>query len=113
MKRTLKKGSQFRRVFRTGKTFRGVSFRAIYVENSLGFIRLGFSLSAKSGNSVNRNLMRRRIKSLTNINRDRVGMDIVILPSGKLKDKKWFDIRSDFEKLLNSIEERTKNKINE
>ena len=40
-------------------------------------------------------------------------MDIVILPSGKLKDKKWFDIRSDFEKLLNSIEERTKNKINE
>ena len=104
MKRTLKKGSQFRRVFRTGKTFKGVSFRAIYVVNSLGFIRLGFSLSAKSGNSVKRNLIRRRIKSLAEKNSYRVGMDIVILPEGKLRDTKWIDIRSDFERMMKSLE---------
>jgi len=108
MKRTLKKGSQFRRVFRTGRTFRGVSFRAIYVMNSLGFIRLGFSLSAKSGNSVKRNLIRRRIKSLANENSYRVGLDIVILPEGKLGDTKWNDIRSDFERMIKSIEDYDK-----
>lgn len=102
--KTLKKGSQFRRVFRTGKAFRGVSFRAVYVKNSLGFIRLGFSLSAKSGNAVKRNLIRRRIKGLANERRKRVGADIVILPSGKLRNAKWPDIRDEFEKLISIIE---------
>lgn len=102
--RTLKKGSQFRRVFRTGKAFKGISFRAVYVKNSLGFIRLGFSLSAKSGNAVKRNLIRRRIKGLANDRRKRVGADIVILPSGKLRDARWPDIREEFEKLISIIE---------
>ena len=105
--KTLKKGYQFRRVFRKGKTFRGVSFRAVYTKNTLGNIRLGFSLSAKSGNAVKRNLMRRRIKGLTRQNDKRVGADIVILPSGKLQDAIWMDIRDDFEKLMFMIENDT------
>lgn len=103
MEITLKKGSQFRRVFRRGKTFRGVSFRAVYTDNTLGFIRLGFSLSAKSGNAVKRNLIRRRIKGLANENRKIIGADIVILPEGKLKDAKWYEIKEDFEKLISLI----------
>ncbi len=102
--RTLKKGGQFRRVFRTGKAFRGISFRAVYVKNTLGFIRLGFSLSAKSGNAVRRNLIRRRIKGLANEKGKRIGADIVILPAGKLKDAKWTEIREDFGRLISIIE---------
>ncbi|MCD4776303.1 MAG: ribonuclease P protein component [Candidatus Aegiribacteria sp.] len=101
--RTLKKAGQFRRVFRTGNAFRGVSFRAVYVKNTLGFIRLGFSLSAKSGNAVRRNLIRRRIKGLANEKRNMVGADIVILPAGKLKDAKWPEIRDEFGKLISII----------
>ena len=102
MKRTLKKGYQFRRVFRTGKTFRGESFRAVYVSNTLGFIRLGFSLSAKSGNAVSRNLMRRRIRSLAD--HESIGADVVILPAGKLKDVKWESVMDDFGRLMIKLE---------
>ncbi len=101
MKRTLNKGYQFRRVFRTGKTFRGESFRAVYVTNTLGFIRLGFSLSAKSGNAVSRNRMRRRVRSLAGD--ERVGADLVILPVGKLQGIGWDSVKKDFEKLMHHL----------
>ena len=104
IERTLKKGYQFRRVFRKGKAFRGVSFRAVYIKNTLGNIRLGFSLSAKSGNAVKRNLMRRRIKGLAVQNCRRASADIVILPAGKLRDARWMDIKDDFEKMVSVIE---------
>ena len=107
IEKTLKKGYQFRRVFRKGKAFRGVSFRAVYIKNTLGNIRLGFSLSAKSGNAVKRNLMRRRIKGLAGQNLERVGADIVILPTGKLRDARWADIQVDFEKMVSAIENDT------
>ncbi len=107
IEKTLKKGYQFRRVFRKGKAFRGVSFRAVYIKNTLGNIRLGFSLSAKSGNAVKRNLMRRRIKGLAEKKGKRLGADIVILPAGKLRDAKWTDIKLDFEKMVSLIENDT------
>lgn len=101
MKRTLNKGYQFRRVFRTGKSFRGDSFRAVYKVNTLGYIRLGFSLSAKSGNAVARNLMKRRLRSLAM--KENTGADIVILPAGKLAGLRWEEVRDDFRKLVDSI----------
>lgn len=104
IERTLKKSYQFRRVFRKGKAFRGVSFRAVYIKNTLGNIRLGFSLSAKSGNAVKRNLIRRRIKGLAAQSGKSVGADIVILPAGKLRDAVWTDIKDDFEKMVSEIE---------
>lgn len=104
MKRTLNKGYQFRRVFRTGKAFRGESFRAVYAKNTLGFIRLGFSLSAKSGNAVSRNLMRRRIKSLAR--GKRVGADIVILPAGGLEGLTWQSVKKDFEELMRYMKDQ-------
>jgi RNase P protein component len=48
--------------------------------------------------------MRRRIKGLTRQNGKRVGVDIVILPVGKLQDARWVDIREDFMKLMSIIE---------
>ena len=109
IERTLKKGYQFRRVFRKGKAFRGVSFRAVYIKNTLGNIRLGFSLSAKSGNAVKRNLLRRRIKSLAAAQSAKsVGADIVILPAGKLRDARWADIKADYEKMVSAIESDTR-----
>ena len=107
IEKTLKKGYQFRRVFRKGKAFRGVSFRAVYIKNTLGNIRLGFSLSARCGNAVKRNLMRRRIKGLTEENSERLGADIVILPEGKLKDTRYQDIKEDFRKMVSFIKNDT------
>ena len=108
MKNTLKKGYQFRRILRTGSAFRGTSFRALYRLNSLGIIRLGFSLSAKSGNSVKRNLMRRRLRHLAEEKGKSTGADVVIIPEGKISIKNWENIRKDFMEMLVTIEEKGK-----
>jgi len=104
--RSIKRSVQFRRVFRRGRNFRGSAFRAVYVKNSLGIIRLGFSLSAKSGNSVKRNLFRRRIKSLSLERQRRTdqGIDVIILPVGKLGGKTWKMILKDYRKFEEEID---------
>ncbi|OPL19682.1 MAG: hypothetical protein AVO35_01540 [Candidatus Aegiribacteria sp. MLS_C] len=107
MKRTLNREYQFRRVFRTGSRFRGNTFRAVFRVNTLGFIRLGFSLSAKRGNAVSRNLMKRRIRALAS--KQDLGADVVIMPVGRLDGLRWEGVRDDFlelmEKIGNSVEE--------
>lgn len=101
MKRTLNREYQFRRVFRTGSRFRGRTFRAAFRVNTLGFIRLGFSLSARSGNAVSRNLMKRRIRSLAS--RESLGADVVVMPAGRLEELRWEDVRDDFIELTAMI----------
>ena len=108
MKNILKKGYQFRRILKTGSAFRGTSLRAVYRLNSLGIIRLGFSLSKKSGNAVKRNLMRRRLRHLSREKGRNTGADIVILPEGKLSIKNWEKVQKDFMELLLAIEEDRK-----
>lgn len=101
MKRTLKESAQFRRVFREGCVFRGRSFRAYYTGNTLGCFRLGFSLSARSGGAVQRNLMRRRLRQLAS--KAVIGADVVVKPAGKLSEVRWADVRDDFAELLERI----------
>lgn len=110
MKNTLRKGYQFRKILRNGCAFRGTSFRAVYRLNSLGVLRLGFSLSAKSGNAVRRNLIRRRLRQLSIEKGTDTGADVVILPEGKLLKNNWESIKRDFMKLLVEIEGTGKNR---
>lgn len=110
MKNTLKKGYQFRRILRTGSAFRGTSFRAVYRLNSLGIIRLGFSLSAKSGNAVKRNLVRRRLRHLSREIGMNTGADVVIMPEGRLIKNNWENLQKDFMELLVSIKETRKSR---
>lgn len=104
VERSLKRSSQFRKIFRRGRNFRGLAFRAVYEKNTLGVMRLGFSLSAKSGGSVERNLFRRRIKGLARMRGEGQGVDVIILPVGKLGDKTWKMIVEDFGRLEGELE---------
>jgi len=101
--RALKRSSQFRRVFSTGRRFRGRAFRAVYAMNTLGVVRLGFSLSAKSGGAVERNRFRRRLRSLARESAVERGADVVVLPQGRLADATWPMMRDDFLRLVREL----------
>lgn len=76
---------EFERVFRGGWRFRGSVLKIVCAGNALGLIRLGFSVSRKSGCAVERNRFRRRVKETL---RQRLelpaGTDMVVSPSMKL-----------------------------
>lgn len=77
--------------------------------NTLGMVRLGFSLSAKSGCAVERNLFRRRVKSLARERTSCTGADIVILPQGRLGDATWPMVREDFRRLSEELDASARN----
>lgn len=60
--RTLKKNKDFGFVYRRGKPFPKKSFTLICAKSRFGGLRVGFSVSKKIGNSVQRNRARRRLK---------------------------------------------------
>lgn len=78
---------EFERVFRGGWRFRGSVLKIVCAGNTLGLIRLGFSVSRKSGCAVERNRFRRRVRETL---RQRLEipagteMDMVVSPSSKL-----------------------------
>lgn len=102
---TLKRTRDFVRIFRYGKRFSGEVLRAKYCRNTLGVIRLGFSVSRKSGNAVSRNLFRRRLRHLAIEKDTRVGFDAVVAPLVKLKGMEWASLKEDFDGLAKKANE--------
>lgn len=78
--------------------------KARYLKNSLGQIRLGFSVSAKTGNAVHRNLFKRRLRQYSVEKNATVGYDAVIFPLISLSEIKWETMLEDMERLSETAE---------
>jgi len=55
----IKKGGEFSRVFREGRSARGASLRLFVLANGLGRSRLGVAVSVRHGKAVRRTRLRR------------------------------------------------------
>mgnify|MGYP001034689061 CR=1 FL=1 len=95
----------FRRTFREGKRYRGERLKAAIAENSLGALRLGFSISAKKGNAVRRNLLRRRVRCLAQEFWPNAGVDIVVWPAVDLREIGLRDTKAEMERIGRKIAE--------
>lgn len=77
---SLKKPSEFSKVYKRGKSFADKNIVVYYMPNQLGITRVGFSISKKVGNSVVRNRVRRLIRESFRVNFDFVGTyDIIFV----------------------------------
>lgn len=102
----MRDGYLFREIYRSGRRYRGSAIEVVYRFNTLGRIRLGFSVSRKSGKAVLRNLFRRRIRTLVREEGPTEGMDMIFSPARKLEITEWTEIREEFREVTGISRER-------
>ena len=93
----LRKDSDFKNVYRKGKSFSTKILVFYFLKNNLGYSRIGFSISKKVGNAVTRNKIRRLIKeNLKDMPDLKDGYDIIFI--GRIPSSE-----SDFNQIGKSI----------
>ena len=98
MRVTLKKNSDFRRLYTKGKSTVN-PYMAVYCRrNRGGENRLGYTVSAKLGHAVVRNRIRRRLREIYRLNSPHLksGWDIVIVARAKCIDAQYSRIEKAF-----------------
>ena len=94
VRNTLKKNSEFRRLYTRGKSAVN-SYMAVYCRrNGSPVNRLGYTVSTKLGHAVVRNRVRRRLREIARLNSPRLktGWDIVIVA-------RWRCVGADYRKM--------------
>ena len=93
---SLKKNSQFQKVYKTGKSKANKYLVMYVIENGLNINRLGISVSKKVGNSVVRHRLIRLIRESYRLNENKFnsGLDLVVVARNAAKDKNYKDIES-------------------
>ena len=97
----LKKNTDFRLVWSSGKKKVSGNLILMYVENQQQFSRVGVSSVKNYGNSVQRNKITRRIRSIIHMINIKPGKDIVIMARKKSKITKFSLIKEELLNLIN------------
>jgi ribonuclease P protein component len=95
---TLKKNSDFRRLYAKGKSA-VTPYLVLYTRpNRLGENRVGYTVSAKLGHAVVRNRVRRRLREIYRLNSPslRPGFDLVIVARGRAVTASYRQLESAF-----------------
>ena len=93
---SLKKNSDFQRVYKQGKSYANRYLIMYVLENQTSNNRLGISVSKKVGNSVIRHHITRLIREGYRLHEDMFnnGLDIVVIARTTAKDASYWDIES-------------------
>ena len=93
---SLKRNSDFQRVYREGKSYANRYLVLYVLQNQTERNRLGISVSKKVGNSVVRHRMARLVRESYRLQEDMFnsGLDMVVIARKSAKDKNCQDIES-------------------
>ena len=95
---TLKKNSDFRRLYAKGKSV-VTPYMVLYCRrNSLGVNRLGYTVSTKLGHAVVRNRVRRRLREIYRLNSPAMkkGFDIVVVARSRCVEARYAKMNAVF-----------------
>ena len=103
---TLKKNSDFRRLYAKGKS--AVSpYMVVYCRrNRCGENRLGYTVSTKLGHAVVRNRVRRRLREIVRLNAPgmKKGWDLVIVARSRAVDAEYRKLNAAFLRCAKELE---------
>lgn len=98
---SIKKTSEFSKVYKHGKSYADRHLVMYVYPNKLGYSRLGLSISKKVGKSVVRNRIRRLIKEVFRLNyKSENHNDIVIIARVRASEAGYMEIKKSFRYLL-------------
>ena len=95
---TLKKNSDFRRLYAKGKSV-VTPYMVLYCRrNSLGVNRLGYTVSTKLGHAVVRNRVSRRLREICRLNSPAMkkGFDIVVVARSRCVGARYANMNAAF-----------------
>ena len=92
----LRSNIQFKKVYRSGKSYGNRLIVLFVFKNGLKYNRVGYAVTKKVGNSVTRNRVRRRMKEIYRLNCFKIkkGYDLIFLPRINSKDSSYRNIES-------------------
>ncbi len=95
---TLKKNSDFRRLYARGKSAVSPCLVVYCRRNREGRNRFGYTVSAKLGHAVVRNRIRRRLREIVRLNSGRLvsGYDVVVVARSRAVDAEYRQLEEAF-----------------
>lgn len=102
----LKKNQDFRFIYKRGKSTANRDFVVYYKKNSLGYSRIGFSVSKKIGKAWKRNEIKRRLREILRKNQYLLSKsyDIIIIVRQTIKDIDYFAMEKSLNHALKGSE---------
>ena len=105
----IKKSKDYYSVFTNGKKISSKNFNLQYLDSKTGYIRVGITASKKLGNSVSRNFVKRRIRSLVQkvFSKTYVSVkDYVIVAKKGILSERFDSLHEELKVLLKKIEKK-------
>lgn len=102
----LRKDSDFRRVYKHGKSFANRYLVMYIMRNNLEYNRVGISVSKKVGKAIVRNKVKRRIRESFRLDVDqkiKSGYDIVFIARVAISDMQYNEINKSMKHLVNKF----------
>ena len=102
---TLKKNSDFRRLYSKGKST-VTPFMVVYCRrNGLDHNRVGYTVSTKLGHAVVRNRARRRLREVYRLNQSQLvqGYDLIMVARHRVVDMPWKELNQSFLRLTGKL----------
>ena len=101
----IRKKKDFLFLYKKGNRYRGRYFNLIYLSNDLNFSRMAVVVSKKVGGAVERNIIKRRFRTLFRRNKHIFTnpQDIILIVKKEIQDASWQSLEEEYLRSVTSI----------